>query len=180
MRQRSGSVVFRSTETIGLAPERIARLGLGYCPEERAIFSNLSVDENLLLPPVLFPGGFTLEDIHRGFPRLKERKHSRGNQLSGGEQQMLAIARLLRTGARFVMFDEPSEGLAPVIVDQIGDMLGELKANGYTILLVEQNFDFAARFSDRFLLVESGRVQREFTADEARREPDSIYHHLGV
>src|SRR5262245_14328315 len=142
MRSRTGSIEIGGTETIRMFPEKIARLGVAYCPEERGIFAGLSVAENLVLPPVLKAGGLTMDEIFALFPRLHERRASQGTKLSGGEQQMLAIARILRTGARFLLLDEPTEGLAPVIVDQIGDILADLKKRGFTILLVEQNFDF--------------------------------------
>src|SRR5262249_27816508 len=140
MRDRTGSISIAGSETIRLAPERIARLGVAYCPEERGIFTSLSVEENLLLPPLLHEGGFSTEEIYRLFPRLSERRSSQGTKLSGGEQQILAIARILRTGAKFLLLDEPTEGLAPVIVDQIGEIIVSLRERGFTVLLVEQNF----------------------------------------
>jgi branched-chain amino acid transport system ATP-binding protein len=155
---RRGSVAYAGTELIGLPSNRIARLGIGYCPEERGIFASLNVEENLLLPPVLRPGGIRLDEIYAMFPNLAERRRSFGGRLSGGEQQMLAISRILRTGAKLLLLDEPTEGLAPVIVQQIGALLRTLKAKGFTILLVEQNFHFAATVADRHYVVENGRV----------------------
>ena len=180
MRSRKGSIRIRGTESVRMTPEKIARLGVAYCPEERGIFSSLTVEENLLLPPVLASGGFSLGEIHELFPRLKERADSQGTKLSGGEQQMLAIARILRTGARFLLLDEPTEGLAPVIVQQIGDIIVELKRRGLTILLVEQNFDFAARLADRHYVVEHGRVVDCLTRAEAAAKPQKIHAYLSV
>jgi branched-chain amino acid transport system ATP-binding protein len=156
--KRRGSVQFEGTETIGLPSRQIARLGLAYCPEERGIYSSLSVEENLMLPPQVKPGGLSVERIFQLFPNLKERLGSQGAKLSGGEQQMLAIARILRTGARTLLLDEPTEGLAPVIVQQIGRTIAQLKREGFTIVLVEQNFRFAATIADRHYIVEQGRV----------------------
>ncbi len=156
--RRTGRISFGGHDTIALPSDRIARLGLGYCPEERGIFASLSVRENLLLPPVVQPGGLSLAEIHALFPRLSERAASQGTKLSGGEQQMLAIARILRTGARLLLLDEPTEGLAPVIVDHIGAIIRRLKARGFTILLVEQNFRFASTVADRHYVVEHGKV----------------------
>ncbi|HEV2098070.1 MAG TPA: ABC transporter ATP-binding protein, partial [Stellaceae bacterium] len=147
--QRRGSVAFRGNELTRLPSNRIARLGIGYCPEERGIFASLDVEENLLLPPVVIPGGVGIDEIYSIFPNLLERRRSPGTKLSGGEQQMLAIARILRTGARLLLLDEPTEGLAPVIVQQIGDVIRSLKQKGFTLLLVEQNFRFAATLADR-------------------------------
>jgi branched-chain amino acid transport system ATP-binding protein len=180
MDNRSGSVCVYGTETIRMAPERIARLGVSYCPEERGIFASLSVAENLTLPPVLKPGAMTTQEVYDLFPRLYERRHSQGTKLSGGEQQMLAIARILRTGAKFLLLDEPTEGLAPVIVDQIGDIIEKLRDRGFTILLVEQNFDFASQYADRFYVVENGRVETSLTADEARADPERVQALLSV
>jgi len=180
MRSRSGSIEIGGTETVHMAPEKIARLGVAYCPEERGIFAALSVAENLVLPPVLKPGGLTMDEIFVLFPRLHERRASQGTKLSGGEQQMLAIARILRTGARFLLLDEPTEGLAPVIVDQIGDILRDLKTRGFTILLVEQNFDFASQLSDRLYVVENGQVAAGFDAAQARAESGRIQELLSV
>ncbi len=180
MRNRSGSIRLNGVETIAMPPECIARLGVSYCPEERGIFSSLSVAENLTLPPVLKPGAMTTEEVYDLFPRLRERRNSQGTKLSGGEQQMLAIARILRTGARFILLDEPTEGLAPVIVDHIGDIIDQLRQRGFTILLVEQNFDFASQYADRFYVVENGHVETCLTADEARSDPERVQALLSV
>ena len=158
MSRRQGSITLSGTELITLTPDAIARRGIAYCPEERGIFSGLTVQENLMLPPVIKPGGMTLAEIHALFPNLAERSSSQGTKLSGGEQQMLAIARILRTGSDLLLLDEPTEGLAPVIVEQIGVAIGALKQRGFTIVLVEQNFNFAASVSDRFYVIEEGRV----------------------
>ena len=163
---RKGSVKVHGTEAIALPTHRIARLGIGYCPEERGIFASLSAQENLLLPPPVAAGGMAVEQIYAMFPNLKERAGSQGTRLSGGEQQMLAVARILRTGARLLLLDEISEGLAPVIVQKLAEMILALKAKGYTILLVEQNFRFAAPLADRFLVVEHGTVIQSFTQAE--------------
>jgi len=156
--RRRGAIRFQGRELTRLPPHQIARLGIAYCPEERGIFASLSVAENLTLPPVVRPGGMSLEEIHQLFPNLKERSRSQGTKLSGGEQQMLAIARILRTGATLLLLDEPTEGLAPVIVEQIGVAIRRLKAVGYTILLVEQNLRFAMSVADRHYVMESGRI----------------------
>ena len=156
--RRSGSVKFRGQELIGARTDNVARAGIAFCPEERAIFASLSVVENLLLPPRIASGGLALETIYELFPNLKERGGSQGSKLSGGEQQMLAIARILRTGARFLLLDEPTEGLAPVIVHQIGRMIRSIRAQGFTIVLVEQNVRFAAALADRHYIVEQGKV----------------------
>lgn len=177
---RKGSVVFSGTETIGMASHRIARLGMAYCPEERGIFASLSVTENLMLPPVIQPGGMTADDIYEMFPNLRERASSRGTQLSGGEQQMLAIGRILRTGAQFLLLDEPTEGLAPVIIQQIGNSIRKLKEKGFTILLVEQNFRFAAQVADRFCVVENGRIIDEIARDELSSRMHELEAHLGI
>jgi len=177
---RKGSVKVRGTETIGLAPHRIARLGLGYCPEERGIFSSLSAEENLMLPPVLSQGGMAVAEIYEMFPNLKERASSQGTRLSGGEQQMLAVARILRTGARLLLLDEISEGLAPVIVQKLAQMITTLRKKGYTILMVEQNFRFAAPLADRFLVMEHGRIQQSFSQAELPSKLDSLHEYLGV
>ncbi len=177
---RRGSVTHAGQELIELPSHRIARLGIAFCPEERGIFASLDVEENLMLPPEIAPGGMGLDDIFRLFPNLRERLKSQGSKLSGGEQQMLAIARILRTGARFLLLDEPTEGLAPVIIEQIGACIGELKAKGFTILLVEQNFRFAAEVADRFYVMENGRIVDEIgRADLDRRRAD-IEAYLGV
>ncbi len=177
---RRGSVTHAGRELIELPSHRIARLGIAFCPEERGIFASLDVEENLMLPPEIAPGGMGLDDIFRLFPNLRERLRSQGSKLSGGEQQMLAIARILRTGARFLLLDEPTEGLAPVIIEQIGACIGELKAKGFTILLVEQNFRFAAEVADRFYVMENGRIVDEIgRADLDARRAD-IEAYLGV
>jgi branched-chain amino acid transport system ATP-binding protein len=177
---RSGSIRIRGTETIRLEPEYIARLGISYCPEERGIFPSLSVRENLLLPPVLQPGGLSTQQVLEFFPRLAERARSPGTTLSGGEQQMLAIARILRTGCRVLLFDEPTEGLAPVFVQHIGAVFAELKRNGYTILLVEQNLDFVMSLADHHYVIEHGRVVDQLSNDELCAEPDRLQAYLGV
>jgi branched-chain amino acid transport system ATP-binding protein len=155
---RKGAIQFRGRETVGLPANAIARCGIAYCPEERGIFASLNVRENLLLPPKIAGGGMEVEEVYALFPRLKERQASQGTKLSGGEQQMLAIARILRTGAKFLLLDEPTEGLAPVIVQQIGEIIRTLKQKGFTILLVEQNFHFASTVADRHYVVEHGTV----------------------
>src|SRR3954464_4219505 len=178
--RRSGSVVYRGAELIGLPSNRIARLGVAYCPEERGIFASLDVEENLMLPPAVRPGGMSVEDIYDIFPNLKERRRSQGTKLSGGEQQMLAIGRILRTGASLLLLDEPTEGLAPVIVQQIGRVIETLKAKGFTILLVEQNFRFASRIADRHYIVEHGQVVDMIRNAELARNLDKIHEYLGV
>jgi branched-chain amino acid transport system ATP-binding protein len=178
--QRKGTIVFEGHETIALSSNRIARLGLAYCPEERGIFASLDVEENLLLPPSLRAGGMSVEEIHAIFPNLKERRRSQGTKLSGGEQQMLAIGRILRTGARLLLLDEPTEGLAPVIVQQIGNVIRTLKAKGFTILLVEQNFRFAATVSDRHYVVEYGRVIDHIRNEDIPASMDRLHDYLGV
>jgi branched-chain amino acid transport system ATP-binding protein len=178
--QRKGSVRFDGTETIDLPSNRIARMGLALCPEERGIFSSLDVEENLMLPPQVKPGGLTVAEIFELFPNLKERLRSQGTKLSGGEQQMLAIGRILRTGARLLLLDEPTEGLAPVIVQQIGATIRRLKAEGFTILLVEQNFRFASRVADRHYIVERGRVVEMIPNDQIERSMSKLHEYLGV
>ena len=178
--RRTGSIKVHGTETLGLATHRIARLGLGYCPEERGIFSSLSCEENLLLPPQLAPGGMSVEQIYAMFPNLAERAQSQGTRLSGGEQQMLAVARILRTGARLLLLDEISEGLAPVIVQKLAEMVAALRQQGYTIVMVEQNFRFAAPLADRFLVMEHGEVIQEFTQAELPSRLDRLHEYLGV
>jgi len=178
--KRKGSIAFEGKETIKLPSEKIARLGVAFCPEERGIFASLDVKENLLLPPTIRAGGMTLERIFELFPNLKERLTSQGTKLSGGEQQMLAIARILRTGSRFLMLDEPTEGLAPVIIQQIGHMISRLKEEGFTILLVEQNFRFAAGLADRFYVVEHGKVIDAFAASELQANMQKLHQYLGV
>ncbi|MBS0537900.1 MAG: ABC transporter ATP-binding protein [Proteobacteria bacterium] len=178
--RRSGSVTFEGRETVGHPSNQIARLGIAYCPEERGIFSSLNVEENLLLPPVVKPGGLSLEEIYRLFPNLEERKRSQGTKLSGGEQQMLAIGRILRTGASLLLLDEPTEGLAPVIVQRIGEIIRQLKERGFTILLVEQNFHFAATVADRHYVVEDGRVIDMVTAADVKQSLGKLQAYLGV
>ena len=177
---RKGSIKVRGTETAQLATHRIARLGIGYCPEERGIFSSLSAEENLMLPPALDKGGMSVEQIYAMFPNLRERAASQGTRLSGGEQQMLAVARILRTGARLLLLDEISEGLAPVIVEKLGTVVKSLREQGYTIVMVEQNFRFAAQLADRFLVMEHGRVIQHFTQAELPSRMDSLHQYLGV
>ncbi|RDJ25147.1 ABC transporter ATP-binding protein [Bosea caraganae] len=180
MAKRKGSVKLAGTETIALPSRTIARLGIGYVPEERGIYASLSVHENLLLPPVVKPGGLSLEQIFTLFPNLKERINSQGTKLSGGEQQMLAIGRILRTGANLLLFDEPTEGLAPVIIDQIGRTIAKLKQDGFTIILVEQNFRFAATVADRHYVVEQGKVVDMIPNAELDQNIDKLHGYLGV
>ena len=177
---RKGSIKVRGTETIDMATHRIARLGIGYCPEERGIFSSLTAEENLMLPPSLAPGGMAVEQIYQMFPNLRARASSQGTRLSGGEQQMLAVARILRTGARLLLLDEISEGLAPVIVQKLAEMVVTLRAKGYTIVMVEQNFVFAAPLADRFLVMEHGQVIQEFTQAELPSNMARLHEYLGV
>jgi branched-chain amino acid transport system ATP-binding protein len=179
--KRRGSAKYEGRETVGLSSDRIARLGVALCPEERGIFHSLSVRENLMLPPRVAPtGGLTLDEIFALFPNLKERLGSGGGKLSGGEQQMLAIARILRTGARFLMLDEPTEGLAPVIIQQIGVTIGALKRAGFTILLVEQNFRWASTLADRFYVMEHGKIIDAFAAADLSANMDKLHDYLGV
>jgi branched-chain amino acid transport system ATP-binding protein len=178
--KRSGSVSHNGIETIALPSRAIARLGVGYCPEERGIFASLSVAENLMLPPQVKPGGLSTEQIFELFPNLKERLASQGTKLSGGEQQMLAIARILRTGARLLLLDEPTEGLAPVIVEQIGRTIARLKTEGFTIVLVEQNFRFASTVADRHYVVEQGRIIDMIPNSEIEKNLDKLHTYLGV
>jgi len=180
VRRRTGSVRFGARELIGLPSNAIARLGIAFCPEERGIFASLNVEENLLLPPRVQPGGLTREAIFELFPNLAERLRSQGTKLSGGEQQMLAIGRILRTGARVLLLDEPTEGLAPVIVQQIGRTIARLKAEGFTILLVEQNFRFAATVADRHYVVEHGRVVDLIPNAQLAASMDKLHTYLGV
>ncbi len=180
---RKGSIRIQGTESIHLPTYRIAHLGIGYCPEERGIFAGLSCEENLLLPPVVgdtLGGGMSLAEIYDMFPNLEERKHSPGTRLSGGEQQMLAVARILRTGANLLLLDEISEGLAPVIVQALARMITALKAKDYTIVMVEQNFHFAAPLADRFYVMEHGQIVEEFTSDELSSKQDTLNTLLGV
>jgi branched-chain amino acid transport system ATP-binding protein len=180
---RRGIIRLNGTETIGLPTYRIAHLGVGYCPEERGIFSSLSCEENLMLPPVLPGAGqhaMSLDDIYEMFPNLWERRHSPGTRLSGGEQQMLAVARILRTGARLLLLDEISEGLAPVIVQTLARMIVTLKSRGYTIVMVEQNFRFAAPLADRFYVMEHGRMVERFSSAELADRQDTLHELLGV
>jgi branched-chain amino acid transport system ATP-binding protein len=178
---RSGSVQIDGTETVRLAPHRIARIGVGYCPEERGIFSSLSTEENLMLPPRLEgAAAMPLEEIYAIFPQLRERAASPGTRLSGGEQQMLAVARILRTGARLLLLDEISEGLAPVIVQKLGDVIRTLRAKGFTVVLVEQNFRFAAPLADRFYVMESGRIVKQFEQSELDSQMGLLHEYLGV
>jgi branched-chain amino acid transport system ATP-binding protein len=178
--KRTGSVRFNNQETIRTSSDRIARQGIAFCPEERGIFASLDVRENLLLPPIVRSGGLSLDQIFDLFPNLKERLNSQGTKLSGGEQQMLAIARILRTGARFLMLDEPTEGLAPVIIQQIGHTIARLKSEGFTILLVEQNFRFAATVADRFFIVEHGKIIDGFASAELQANMGKLHTYLGV
>jgi branched-chain amino acid transport system ATP-binding protein len=178
--RREGSISLDGLETIRLPSNRIAHLGIALCPEERGIFSSLNVEENLLLPPKVKDGGLTLEQIFTLFPNLKERLSSQGTKLSGGEQQMLAIGRILRTGARLLLLDEPTEGLAPVIVQQIGRTIAELKAQGFTILLVEQNFHFAATVADRHYVMENGRVVDMIPNAQLEANMAKLREYLGV
>ena len=180
VQKRTGSVRYGGAETIGLPSNAIARLGIGYCPEERGIFSSLNVTENLLLPPAVKAGGMSLDEVHKLFPQLKERARSQGTKLSGGEQQMLAIARILRTGAELLLLDEPTEGLAPVIVQQIGAVIRDLKQRGLTVLLVEQNLHFAATVADRHYVVEHGTVVDEFENKDLAANRERLEAHLGV
>jgi branched-chain amino acid transport system ATP-binding protein len=177
---RTGSVRFEGAEMIGRTSDVIARAGIAFCPEERGIFSTLDVKENLLLPPQVRSGGLDLDRIFELFPNLRERLSSQGTKLSGGEQQMLAIGRILRTGARLLLLDEPTEGLAPVIIQQIGRTIGALKAQGFTILLVEQNFHFAATLADRHYVMEHGRIVDHFSAGELKANTEKLQDYLGV
>jgi branched-chain amino acid transport system ATP-binding protein len=178
--RRTGSIRIRGQEAIKLPPHKVARLGVGYCPEERGIFASLSAQENLLLPPPVAQGGMSVAEIYDMFPNLKERAASPGTRLSGGEQQMLAVARILRTGARLLLLDEISEGLAPVIVQKLAEMIRTLKAKGYTVVLVEQNFRFAAPLADRFYVMEHGRMVREFAQHELNENMSMLQEFLGV
>ena len=178
--RRSGSVKYEGKEFVNARPDVIARAGIAYCPEERGIFASLDVTENLMLPPMVRPGGLPLDEIYTLFPNLKERARSQGTKISGGEQQMLAIARILRTGARLLLLDEPSEGLAPVIVQQIGRTIRELKKRGFTVLLVEQNFRFAQTVADRHYVMEHGRVVDMVANEDLNASLDRLHQYLGV
>ncbi|MDB5570954.1 MAG: transporter ATP-binding protein [Hyphomicrobiales bacterium] len=180
LERRQGSIRIRGRETIGWPSEKIARLGMGYVPEERGIYSSLDVTENLMLPPRLGPGGMSVEDIYTLFPNLSERRRSQGTRLSGGEQQMLAIGRVLRTGADIFLLDEPTEGLAPVIVQQIGVAIGAMKAKGHTMVLVEQNFRFAAKLADRHYVMEHGRIVDVIAREDVAASAGRIKAYLGV
>jgi branched-chain amino acid transport system ATP-binding protein len=177
---RSGSVIINGQEAISLPPHRIAHLGVGYCPEERGIYASLSAEENLQLPPQLAAGGLTVEEIYEMFPNLRERRRSQGTHLSGGEQQMLALARILRTGARLLLLDEISEGLAPVIVQALSRTIRRLRERGYTIVMVEQNFRFAAPLADRFYIMERGRIVADFAAAELQAKMTLLHEYLGI
>ena len=178
--KRTGSICINGTESIGMAPHQIAKLGIGYCPEERGIFASLSCEENLLLPPEIASGGMPLDEIYEMFPNLLERKNSPGTRLSGGEQQMLAVGRILRTGAKLLLLDEISEGLAPVIVQALARMILALKAKGFTIVMVEQNFRFAAPLADRFYVMEHGQIIEGFAAAELQAKMPMLHEYLGV
>jgi len=179
--RREGSIKFRGAETVGWPSNQVARAGIAFCPEERGIFSTLSVLENLMLPPVVAPGGLSIDEIYTLFPNLKERSTTaQGTKLSGGEQQMLAIARILRTGAKFLLLDEPTEGLAPVIVQQIGRTIREIKKRGFTVLLVEQNFRFAATVADRHYVMEHGQVIDMIPNHALEANMDKLHDYLGV
>lgn len=178
--RREGSIQFNDHETIGMRPDSVARSGIAFCPEERGIFASLTVTENLMLPPIIAPGGMSVAEIHALFPNLAERAGSQGTKLSGGEQQMLAIGRILRTGARLLLLDEPTEGLAPVIVQQIGRTIREIKQRGFTVLLVEQNFRFAATVADRHYVMEHGRVIDMIPNASLEANMDKLHDYLGV
>jgi branched-chain amino acid transport system ATP-binding protein len=180
MKRRKGSVTFKGNELIAAPSRRIARAGIAFVPEHRGIFASLSVQENLMLPPVIAPGAMSLDEIFTLFPNLRERLKSPGTKLSGGEQQMLSMARVLRTGARTILLDEPTEGLAPVIIQQIGRVIGDLKRRGYTIVLVEQNFRFASSVADRHYVVELGRVVDQFDNETVKADPARLQSYLGV
>ena len=177
---RAGSVTIEGRETIALPPHKIARLGVGYCPEERGIYASLSAEENLLLPPLVGSGGMSIDEIYGMFPNLAARRDTQGTRLSGGEQQMLAVARVLRTGAKILLLDEISEGLAPVIVQELSRTIQELRRRGYTIVMVEQNFRFAAPLADRFYIMEHGRMVQEFAASELQDRMAMVQQFLGV
>jgi branched-chain amino acid transport system ATP-binding protein len=178
--RRTGSIMINGIEAVHMAPHQVAQLGLGYCPEERGIFASLSCEENLLLPPMVASGGMSLDEIYAMFPNLKERRSSPGTRLSGGEQQMLAVARILRTGARLLLLDEISEGLAPVIVQALARTIRTLREKGLTVVMVEQNFRFAAPLADRFYVMEHGRIVEAFAARELDAKKDMLHEYLGV
>jgi branched-chain amino acid transport system ATP-binding protein len=178
--RRSGSIMINGEQAVALPPHRIAHLGIGYCPEERGIFTSLSCEENLLLPPVVASGGMSIAEIYQMFPNLYERRNSPGGRLSGGEQQMLSVARILRTGAKLLLLDEISEGLAPVIVQALGRAIRTLRSKGMTIVMVEQNFRFAAPLADRFYVIEHGRVIETFAASELDARKDMLHEVLGI
>jgi branched-chain amino acid transport system ATP-binding protein len=178
--KRTGSIQIDDVETIHMPTNKIARLGLGYCPEERGIFSSLSCEENLMLPPKVGPGGMSVEEIYEMFPNLLERRHSQGTRLSGGEQQMLAMARILRSGARILLLDEITEGLAPVIVQTLGRVIRALKAKGLTIIMVEQNFRFAAPLADRHYVIEHGQIVATVNKNELKSKSNMLNEYLGV
>ncbi|MBA3479981.1 MAG: ABC transporter ATP-binding protein [Lautropia sp.] len=178
--RRTGSILINGAESVKMAPHRIARLGIGYCPEERGIFASLSCEENLKLPPELVDGGMEIDEIYKLFPNLYERRASPGTRLSGGEQQMLAVARILRTGARLLLLDEISEGLAPVIVQTLARTVRMLREKGFTIVMVEQNFRFAAPLADQFYVMEHGRIVEQFQAGELQGKMDMLHEFLGV
>ena len=178
--KRTGTIALNGNETVRMAPHHIARLGLGYCPEERAIMTSLTCQENLMLPPKVAEGGMSVDEIYAMFPNLETRRTSPGGRLSGGEQQMLAVARILRTGAKTLLLDEISEGLAPVIVQALARMIRELRTRGFTVLMVEQNFRFAAPLADRFYIMERGLIVREFSAQELHANMAMLHEYLGV
>ncbi len=178
--RRSGSIMINGVEAVSLPPHSIARLGIGYCPEERGIFASLSCEENLLLPPQIASGGMSVDEIYAMFPNLSERRASPGTRLSGGEQQMLAVGRILRTGAKMLLLDEISEGLAPVIVQALARMIRALREKGFTIVMVEQNFRFAAPLADRFYVMEHGRIVEGFAAAELEAKMGMLHEYLGV
>ena len=178
--RRTGSIMINGSESVAMAPHRIAQLGLGYCPEERGIFASLTCEENLMLPPAVASGGMTIDEIYAMFPNLAERRNSQGTRLSGGEQQMLAVARILRTGARLLLLDEISEGLAPVIVQALARMIRTLRERGFTVIMVEQNFRFAAPLADQFYVMEHGRIVEGFRASELASKMDMLHEYLGV
>jgi branched-chain amino acid transport system ATP-binding protein len=178
--RRTGSIMINGSESVEMAPHRIAQMGLGYCPEERGIFASLTCEENLMLPPAVASGGMTIDEIYAMFPNLAERRNSQGTRLSGGEQQMLAVARILRTGARLLLLDEISEGLAPVIVQALARMIRTLRERGFTVIMVEQNFRFAAPLADQFYVMEHGRIVEGFRASELTSKMGMLHEYLGV